>query len=61
MTQKRAIVVAKTGTRPIQLLVANGDRYRTVEIDYRGGLRYPHLQRIESTPDRLGAILTARK
>jgi hypothetical protein len=28
-----------------------------VHIDYHGGLRYPHLERIEAQPDLLGAIL----
>jgi len=37
-----------------------GDQFRTVQIDYRGGLRYPRLERIPNTPDRLSAIYTAR-
>jgi hypothetical protein len=32
-----------------------------VAIDYHGGLRYPHLERIEGKPDRLTAIFTAKK
>ena len=31
-----------------------------LEIDYHGGLRYPHLQRIEGTPDYLSQILASR-
>jgi hypothetical protein len=42
-------------------MVKEFDRYRTVSIDYHGGLRYPHLQRIEGTPDRLSAIFAPRK
>ena len=37
---------SKTPSRPsaaIELLVKNGDRFRTVKIDYHDGLRYPHL------------------
>jgi predicted metalloprotease with PDZ domain len=56
---KTAITEARTGKDPIELLVKNGDRYSTVKIDYHGGLRYPRLERIEGTPDRLGAILQA--
>jgi hypothetical protein len=26
-------------------------------VDYHGGLRFPHLERVESTPNRLDAIL----
>src|SRR5690606_10647255 len=56
-----AIKAAKGTTAPIELLVKEFDRYRTVRIDYHGGLRYPHLERIEGRPDYLTPILTARK
>ena len=56
-----AVKAAKTGEAPIQLMVKEFDRYRTVSIDYHGGLRYPHLERIEGKPDRLTPIFTARK
>jgi predicted metalloprotease with PDZ domain len=42
---------------PIELIVTNSDYYETVHIDYHGGLRYPHLERIEAQPDLLGSIL----
>jgi hypothetical protein len=32
-----------------------------VAIDYRGGLRYPHLERIKGTPDRLAEIFAPRR
>jgi hypothetical protein len=35
--------------------------YRTFRIDYRDGLKYPRLERIDGTQDRLTAILSARK
>lgn len=44
----------------IDLIVRSADTYRTVSLDYHGGLRYPQLERIEGTPDRLSAILKAR-
>jgi predicted metalloprotease with PDZ domain len=56
-----AIKAAKGGTAPIELLVREFDRYRTVAIDYHGGLRYPRLERIEGRPDYLTPILAARK
>ena len=37
------------------------DIYRTVKLDYRGGLRHPHLERIEGKPDYLTPILSARR
>lgn len=56
-----AIQAAKGGTAPIELLVREFDRYRTVRLDYHGGLRYPYLERIDGKPDYLTPILTARK
>jgi predicted metalloprotease with PDZ domain len=56
-----AVKAAKTGQAPIELMVKEFDRYRTVGIDYHGGLRYPHLERIEGKPDRLSAIFAAKK
>ena len=48
---------AKPGnTDKIDLLVQDGDYYRTLTLDYHGGLRYPKLVRIDGTPDRLHDI-----
>jgi predicted metalloprotease with PDZ domain len=58
---KEAITAARTAKDPISLIIRDGDHFRTVQIDYHDGLRYPHLQRIEGTADRLGDILAARK
>ena len=56
-----AIKAAKDGKAPIELMLKEFDRYRTVKIDYHDGLRYPHLERITGKPDYLTPILTARK
>ena len=42
-------------------ILKNGDVFKTVRFDYHDGLRYPHLERIEGTPDRLGDILSPRR
>ena len=56
-----AVTANKAGQAPIELLVREGELFRTLRIDYRGGLRYPRLERIEGTPERLDAgILAAR-
>jgi predicted metalloprotease with PDZ domain len=57
---KKAITAARSG-QPIQLLVRNGDHFQTVSIAYRGGLRYPRLERIEGAPDRISAIFAPRR
>ncbi|AUN40459.1 peptidase M61 [Tsukamurella tyrosinosolvens] len=59
-TMQTAIEAARTNPAPIRLQVKDFDQTRTVEIDYHGGLRYPHLQRIEGTPDYLSQILASR-
>lgn len=56
-----AVTAAKGTTAPISLLLKNGDRYRTVAFDYHDGLRYPRLERIPGTPDRIGDILSPRR
>jgi predicted metalloprotease with PDZ domain len=56
-TLRRAVTAAKTGGSPVELLLKNGDQYRTITIAYRDGLRYPHLKRDTATSDRLAAIL----
>jgi len=58
---KGAITAAKGKAEPIELIIKSGDRYRTVRIAYDGGLRYPRLERVAGTPDRLGDILAAKK
>ena len=57
---KEAITAAKDGTAPIQLLVREGELFRTVPIAYSGGLRYPTLVRIEGTEDRLSVLLAPK-
>jgi predicted metalloprotease with PDZ domain len=58
---KAAVKAAKDGKTPIELLVKKGDNFRTIALSYHGGLRYPHLERIPGTPDRLATILQALK
>jgi hypothetical protein len=57
---KDAVTAAKDGSVPIELIVKQGDRYRMMKIDYRGGLRYPHLEPIAGAIDHLETILKAR-
>jgi predicted metalloprotease with PDZ domain len=57
----RAAVKGTKGNGPaVELLVKQGEQYRTVRIDYHDGLRYPRLERIDGTPARLDDILTPR-
>ncbi len=58
---EEAVRAAKDSKQSVRLLVKEMDVYRTLSIDYHGGLRYPSLERIEGKPDYLTPILTARK
>jgi predicted metalloprotease with PDZ domain len=57
---KAAILTAEKGGA-IALVVKDLSQVKTVELDYHGGLRYPHLERVEGTPDRLDEILKGRE
>jgi hypothetical protein len=54
---REAVLAGEQTKEPIKLLLKRGDEFVTASLDYHGGMRYPHLERVEATPDRLGAIL----
>ena len=58
---KDAIKAAATNhDQPIELLLKNLDEYKTVRVDYHGGLQYPHLVRDTGKPDTLSKLLKPR-
>ncbi|WP_312518141.1 peptidase M61 [Massilia sp.] len=57
---KAAVRDAKDGKGPIELLVKKGNNLRTISLDYKDGLRYPRLERIAGTRDRLEALFKAK-
>jgi predicted metalloprotease with PDZ domain len=54
---RAAIRAAKGTSEPIELLIENGEFYKTYKVDYHEGLKYPHLERDASKPDLLSDIL----
>jgi predicted metalloprotease with PDZ domain len=46
--------------RPIRLLVENDEFFREAKLDYAGGARHPHLERVEDRADLLTPIFTPR-
>jgi len=48
---------------PVELLVQRGDRFQTVKIPYRGGLRYPWLERAATgtAPTGLDLLLEPKR
>ena len=55
-----AIKAAKGGNQPIELLVENTDYFKTYQLDYHEGEKYPRLVRDESKPDLMADILKAK-
>lgn len=52
-----AIAATKNAATPLELRVENGSFQETYKVDYRGGERYPHLERDATHPDLLGEII----
>jgi predicted metalloprotease with PDZ domain len=54
-------IKAAAGKGPApQLLIHDGDVYRTVTLDWHGGLRYPRLEKVGKGPGTLDALLAPR-
>lgn len=51
-----AIRDSKNASGPMQLIFSSGEFVTTANVDYRGGLRYPHLERIANMPDWLAEL-----
>jgi len=57
---KAVIRAAEHASAPISLIVREGERFRSVRLDYHGGLRYPHLERDPNRGDLLQAIFAPK-
>lgn len=56
----RDAIKDSTTRRNVELLILDGDLFKTFTLPYAEGARYLHLVRHEDSPDRLAAILKAR-
>ena len=54
---RAAIIDAKGTMQPIEFIVANTGFYKILKLDYHEGEKFPALQRLPNTPDRLDDIL----
>ncbi len=52
-----AMKAYKKFTQPMEFLLRDGDIFKTVNVIYHGGERYPQLEREASKPDLLTAII----
>lgn len=55
-----ALTASKNSSQPLQLLIEDADYFRTFNLDYHGGEKYPHLVRDETKPDLLTDIIRPR-
>jgi hypothetical protein len=42
---RAAVAATKTGEGGVQLLAENGEYFQTYKLEYKGGEKYPHLER----------------
>jgi len=57
----QVITGAVTSNLPISLQVDNAEVVGNYNFDYHGGLKYPHLVRVDASPDYITPIGTARQ
>ena len=57
---KRAIAGSKDAKAPMEFIIDNAGYFKIVSVDYHGGLRYPHLERVTGATDVLTIIAKAR-
>ncbi len=54
---RAAVKMAATNSAPVELLVENGDYFKSCRLDYHGGEKYPVLERDTNRPDLLSDII----
>jgi predicted metalloprotease with PDZ domain len=57
---KRALAASKDTKAPLEFIVDNAGYFKVANVDYHGGLRYPHLERVSGTDDVLTMISSRR-
>ncbi len=45
---RETVLAAEKSKEPIKLLLKRGDDFVTVSLDYHGGMRYAHLEKVEA-------------
>jgi predicted metalloprotease with PDZ domain len=57
---KRALAGSKDAAAPMEFILDNSGYFKTVRVDYHGGIRYPHLERVIGVADVLTTIAAPR-
>lgn len=58
---RRAVIEAESNRKPVELLVKQGDRYRTLSVAWTSGHRYPRLEKTGSGTVWLDKLLAPKK
>jgi predicted metalloprotease with PDZ domain len=53
---REVVKASSTATTPMEIIVRNGEFFATVSVDYHGGERYPHLERMTGKADWMEAL-----
>jgi len=51
-----ALRAGKSEKDPLELILENLDTFKTYKVDYHGGEKFPHLERVAGKPDLVSAI-----
>ena len=54
---RAAVKATASSTAPMSLLINHSGNYQVIALNYRGGLKYPHLVRMPGTVDMLSDIV----
>jgi predicted metalloprotease with PDZ domain len=57
---RETVAATAAASKPIDLLVKNGEFYQSFRVNYQGGEKYPHLVRDGGAPDLLSDIIRAK-
>jgi predicted metalloprotease with PDZ domain len=58
---RQALRASAKENAKLDLLIENGDEFKTISLDYHGGEKYPKLERIQDRPDVLAEIIKPQK
>ena len=58
---REAVAKTASDTKPLELLLRNGEYYETRRLEYHGGERYPHLVKDAGVKDLLSEIIAPKR
>jgi membrane-associated protease RseP (regulator of RpoE activity) len=56
----RKAIAATKNNSPLEIVADNGGSTQTYKLNYRGGARFPHLERVSGKPDVLSEVIKSQ-